>query len=290
MDVVDTNSEADVTMNSETNSQPKITASTSVEKDVSMNSQSESTSNSNKNSNMNTETSSTSAETNNVTIIAGTSSIADTNLSTIADTNVSTVADTSVITISDTSANTSTNMITDAIPCTSATMKTFTSAVTSGTTSGNSNSEKLTEVFEQPYSGNLNLDGFPDSAKKCVNFLKQILKMARQESVEENIRNIIKSLLENEMDAETFSEILQMDLLVSPQSYLKSLKRDLPFLQHSLKIKELFENEDDDILVVEEVKKQPIATLSDSDLEDFIEESHENKEKNDKKKKKILGK
>ena len=78
----------------------------------------------------------------------------------------------------------------------------------------------------------------PDTAKhKCKNFLAELHKLANEEPsvVAKNVHTLIQSLIDSEVDPETFATKLQFELNSSPQPCLVPLlKQGLPFLQNSL--------------------------------------------------------
>ena len=73
--------------------------------------------------------------------------------------------------------------------------------------------------------------------KRCKNFLVTLQRLAIEKlpAVEENVRNLIQSLIDSLVDPEAFCTKLASELNCLPQPCLVPfLKRSLPFLQNSL--------------------------------------------------------
>ncbi|GFT45415.1 transcription initiation factor TFIID subunit 4 [Nephila pilipes] len=83
----------------------------------------------------------------------------------------------------------------------------------------------------------------PDTAKKkCKNFLSTLIRLADEQpaAVAKSVRNLIQGIIDGTMQAEEFTAKLQKELNSAPQPYLVPfLKKNLPFLRHSLITKEL---------------------------------------------------
>ncbi|TRY90813.1 hypothetical protein DNTS_022607, partial [Danionella cerebrum] len=71
-----------------------------------------------------------------------------------------------------------------------------------------------------------------ENVKKCKNFLVTLMKLAssgtRSANMAQNVRALVKSLLDGKLEAEEFTEKLYMELKSSPQPFL------VPFLKKSL--------------------------------------------------------
>ncbi|CAL1274318.1 unnamed protein product [Larinioides sclopetarius] len=83
----------------------------------------------------------------------------------------------------------------------------------------------------------------PNTAKKkCKNFLSTLIRLADEQpaAVARSVRNLIQGIIDGTMQAEEFTAKLQKELNSAPQPYLVPfLKKNLPYLRHSLITKEL---------------------------------------------------
>ncbi|XP_035225918.1 transcription initiation factor TFIID subunit 4-like isoform X2 [Stegodyphus dumicola] len=83
----------------------------------------------------------------------------------------------------------------------------------------------------------------PNTAKKkCKNFLSTLIRLADEQpaAVAKSVRNLIQGIIDGTMQAEEFTAKLQKELNSAPQPYLVPfLKKNLPYLRHSLITKEL---------------------------------------------------
>ncbi|KAF8781796.1 transcription initiation factor TFIID subunit 4-like isoform X2 [Argiope bruennichi] len=83
----------------------------------------------------------------------------------------------------------------------------------------------------------------PNTAKKkCKNFLSTLIRLADEQpaAVARSVRNLIQGIIDGTMQAEEFTTKLQKELNSAPQPYLVPfLKKNLPYLRHSLITKEL---------------------------------------------------
>ncbi|XP_042900609.1 transcription initiation factor TFIID subunit 4 [Parasteatoda tepidariorum] len=83
----------------------------------------------------------------------------------------------------------------------------------------------------------------PNTAKqKCKNFLSTLIRLADEQpaAVAKSVRNLIQGIIDGTMQAEEFTSKLQKELNSAPQPYLVPfLKKNLPYLRHSLITKEL---------------------------------------------------
>lgn len=83
----------------------------------------------------------------------------------------------------------------------------------------------------------------PKTAKmKCMNFLSTLLRLAgdQPEQVATNVRNLIQGLIDGNIAADDFAIQLQRELKSGPQPCLiPFLKKSLPYLRHSLMIREM---------------------------------------------------
>ncbi|XP_053570967.1 transcription initiation factor TFIID subunit 4B [Bombina bombina] len=74
-----------------------------------------------------------------------------------------------------------------------------------------------------------------DNVKKCKNFLATLIKLAssgQSPTMGENVKNLVKSLLDSEVEPEEFTTKLYAELKSSPQPYLVPfLKKSLPALR-----------------------------------------------------------
>ncbi|KAG7316650.1 hypothetical protein KOW79_020191 [Hemibagrus wyckioides] len=84
-----------------------------------------------------------------------------------------------------------------------------------------------------------------ENVKKCKNFLITLMKLAssgtRSPDMAQNVRNLVKDLLDGRLEAEEFTEKLYMELKSSPQPYLVPfLKRSLPAVRQLTPNSQLF--------------------------------------------------
>ncbi|XP_066533361.1 transcription initiation factor TFIID subunit 4 isoform X2 [Hoplias malabaricus] len=84
-----------------------------------------------------------------------------------------------------------------------------------------------------------------ENVKKCKNFLVTLMKLAssgtRSADMAQNVRALVKDLLDGHLEAEEFTEKLYMELKSSPQPYLVPfLKRSLPALRQLTPNSQLF--------------------------------------------------
>ncbi|GIX76676.1 transcription initiation factor TFIID subunit 4 [Caerostris darwini] len=102
----------------------------------------------------------------------------------------------------------------------------------------------------------------PNTAKKkCKNFLSTLIRLADEQpaNVAKSVRNLIQGIIDGSMGAEEFTSRLQKELNSAPQPYLiPFLKKNLPFLRHSLITKEL---------TIEGVRPPPLSINQTSNLQ-----------------------
>ncbi|KAI4899102.1 hypothetical protein NFI96_029751, partial [Prochilodus magdalenae] len=84
-----------------------------------------------------------------------------------------------------------------------------------------------------------------ENVKKCKNFLVTLMKLAssgtRSANMAQNVRALVKDLLDGQLEAEEFTEKLYMELKSSPQPYLVPfLKRSLPAVRQLTPNSQLF--------------------------------------------------
>ncbi|KAK1795905.1 hypothetical protein P4O66_009014, partial [Electrophorus voltai] len=84
-----------------------------------------------------------------------------------------------------------------------------------------------------------------ENVKKCKNFLVTLMKLAssgtRSANMAQNVRALVKELLDGQMDAEEFTQKLYVELKSSPQPYLVPfLKRSLPAVRQLTPNPQLF--------------------------------------------------
>lgn len=84
-----------------------------------------------------------------------------------------------------------------------------------------------------------------ENVKKCKNFLVTLMKLAssgtRSANMAQNVRALVKGLLDGKLEAEEFTEKLYMELKSSPQPYLVPfLKRSLPAVRQLTPNSQLF--------------------------------------------------
>ncbi|XP_076872311.1 transcription initiation factor TFIID subunit 4 isoform X2 [Brachyhypopomus gauderio] len=84
-----------------------------------------------------------------------------------------------------------------------------------------------------------------ENVKKCKNFLVTLMKLAssgtRSGNMAQNVRALVKDLLDGQMDAEEFTQKLYVELKSSPQPYLVPfLKRSLPAVRQLTPNPQLF--------------------------------------------------
>ncbi|KAG1964557.1 transcription initiation factor TFIID subunit 4 [Pimephales promelas] len=84
-----------------------------------------------------------------------------------------------------------------------------------------------------------------ENVKKCKNFLVTLMKLAssgtRSADMAQNVRALVKGLLDGKLEAEEFTEKLYMELKSSPQPYLVPfLKRSLPAVRQLTPNSQLF--------------------------------------------------
>ncbi|XP_077075791.1 transcription initiation factor TFIID subunit 4 [Siphateles boraxobius] len=84
-----------------------------------------------------------------------------------------------------------------------------------------------------------------ENVKKCKNFLVTLMKLAssgtRSANMAQNVRALVKDLLDGKLEAEEFTEKLYMELKSSPQPYLVPfLKRSLPAVRQLTPNSQLF--------------------------------------------------
>ncbi|XP_074645985.1 transcription initiation factor TFIID subunit 4B-like [Tubulanus polymorphus] len=76
-----------------------------------------------------------------------------------------------------------------------------------------------------------------ENVKKCKNFLTTLIKLASSQPKQtvENVKNLIQGLIDGQVEPETFTTQLQIELKSNPQPYLVPfLKKSLPLLRSSL--------------------------------------------------------
>ncbi|ROL42344.1 Transcription initiation factor TFIID subunit 4 [Anabarilius grahami] len=84
-----------------------------------------------------------------------------------------------------------------------------------------------------------------ENVKKCKNFLVTLMKLAssgtRSANMAQNVRGLVKGLLDGKLEAEEFTEKLYIELKSSPQPYLVPfLKRSLPAVRQLTPNSQLF--------------------------------------------------
>ncbi|XP_052441743.1 transcription initiation factor TFIID subunit 4 isoform X2 [Carassius gibelio] len=84
-----------------------------------------------------------------------------------------------------------------------------------------------------------------ENVKKCKNFLVTLMKLAssgtRSANMAQNVKALVKALLDGKLEAEEFTEKLYMELKSSPQPYLVPfLKRSLPAVRQLTPNSQLF--------------------------------------------------
>ncbi|RXN15352.1 transcription initiation factor TFIID subunit 4-like isoform X1 [Labeo rohita] len=84
-----------------------------------------------------------------------------------------------------------------------------------------------------------------ENVKKCKNFLVTLMKLAssgtRSANMAQNVKALVKGLLDGKLEAEEFTEKLYMELRSSPQPYLVPfLKRSLPAVRQLTPNSQLF--------------------------------------------------
>ncbi|XP_016100864.1 transcription initiation factor TFIID subunit 4 isoform X1 [Sinocyclocheilus grahami] len=84
-----------------------------------------------------------------------------------------------------------------------------------------------------------------ENVKKCKNFLVTLMKLAssgtRSANMAQNVKALVKGLLDGKLEAEEFTEKLYMELKSSPQPYLVPfLKRSLPAVRQLTPNSQLF--------------------------------------------------
>ncbi|GAA6095811.1 transcription initiation factor TFIID subunit 4 isoform X1 [Tachysurus ichikawai] len=102
-----------------------------------------------------------------------------------------------------------------------------------------------------------------ENVKKCKNFLITLMKLAssgtRSPDMAQNVRALVKDLLDGRLEAEEFTEKLYMELKSSPQPYL------VPFLKRSLPaVRQLTPNSQLFIQQSEQTKGSSSSTISSS--------------------------
>ncbi|KAK3542145.1 hypothetical protein QTP86_016452 [Hemibagrus guttatus] len=102
-----------------------------------------------------------------------------------------------------------------------------------------------------------------ENVKKCKNFLITLMKLAssgtRSPDMAQNVRALVKDLLDGRLEAEEFTEKLYMELKSSPQPYL------VPFLKRSLPaVRQLTPNSQLFIQQSEQPKASSSSTISSS--------------------------
>ncbi|KAF5906543.1 transcription initiation factor TFIID subunit 4-like isoform X1, partial [Clarias magur] len=102
-----------------------------------------------------------------------------------------------------------------------------------------------------------------ENVKKCKNFLITLMKLAssgtRSPDMAQNVRALVKDLLDGHLEAEEFTEKLYMELKSSPQPYL------VPFLKRSLPaVRQLTPNSQHFIQQCEQPKTSSSSTVSSS--------------------------
>ncbi|XP_027035352.2 transcription initiation factor TFIID subunit 4 isoform X2 [Tachysurus fulvidraco] len=102
-----------------------------------------------------------------------------------------------------------------------------------------------------------------ENVKKCKNFLITLMKLAssgtRSPDMAQNVRALVKDLLDGRLEAEEFTEKLYMELKSSPQPYL------VPFLKRSLPaVRQLTPNSQLFIQQSEQTKASSSSTISSS--------------------------
>ncbi|KAB5539788.1 hypothetical protein PHYPO_G00093190 [Pangasianodon hypophthalmus] len=102
-----------------------------------------------------------------------------------------------------------------------------------------------------------------ENVKKCKNFLITLMKLAssgtRSPDMAQNVRALVKDLLDGRLEAEEFTEKLYMELKSSPQPYL------VPFLKRSLPaVRQLTPNSQLFIQQCEQPKASSSSTVSSS--------------------------
>ncbi|XP_063779700.1 transcription initiation factor TFIID subunit 4B [Pseudophryne corroboree] len=102
-----------------------------------------------------------------------------------------------------------------------------------------------------------------DNVKKCKNFLATLIKLAssgpRSPIMGQNVKNLVKNLLDSKLEAEEFTTKLYKELKSSPQPYL------VPFLKKSLpSLRRLMPNSQDFILQCGHQNPPPATTATNS--------------------------
>ncbi|KAM9435725.1 transcription initiation factor TFIID subunit 4 isoform 1-T1 [Clarias gariepinus] len=120
---------------------------------------------------------------------------------------------------------------------------------------GSSSSKASTQVMVTPET--------LENVKKCKNFLITLMKLAssgtRSPDMAQNVRALVKDLLDGRLEAEEFTEKLYMELKSSPQPYL------VPFLKRSLPaVRQLTPNSQHFIQQCEQPKTSSSSTVSSS--------------------------
>ncbi|XP_066435074.1 transcription initiation factor TFIID subunit 4B isoform X2 [Eleutherodactylus coqui] len=102
-----------------------------------------------------------------------------------------------------------------------------------------------------------------DNVKKCKNFLATLIKLAssgpQSPTMGQNVKNLVKSLLDSQLEPEEFTTKLYMELKSSPQPYL------VPFLKKSLpSLRRLTPNSEEFILQCGQPNPPPVTTATNS--------------------------
>ncbi|XP_065112811.1 transcription initiation factor TFIID subunit 4 [Paramisgurnus dabryanus] len=113
-----------------------------------------------------------------------------------------------------------------------------------------------------------------ENVKKCKNFLVTLMKLAssgtRSANMAQNVKALVKSLLDGKLEAEEFTEKLYMELRSSPQPYLVPfLKRSLPAVRQLTPNSQLFiqqceQVKPSDSASTKATTQKPISTVSSS--------------------------
>ncbi|XP_044151604.1 transcription initiation factor TFIID subunit 4B [Bufo gargarizans] len=117
---------------------------------------------------------------------------------------------------------------------------------------------KKTQVAQPP-----NTTEVLDNVKKCKNFLATLIKLAssgpQSPTMGQNVKNLVKNLLDSKLEPEEFTTKLYKELKSSPQPYL------VPFLKKSLpSLRRLMPNSQEFILQCGQQNPMPVTTATNS--------------------------
>ncbi|XP_077348726.1 transcription initiation factor TFIID subunit 4B isoform X2 [Lithobates pipiens] len=113
-------------------------------------------------------------------------------------------------------------------------IQTSTPAVTSGVIPKKAESSTKLQSTQRP-----NASEAMDNVKKCKNFLATLIKLAssgpQSPTMGQNVKNLVKNLLDSKLEPEEFTTKLYKELKSSPQPYLVPfLKKSLPSLRRMM--------------------------------------------------------